>query len=153
MLRGDISNDYAKRLVFVYEGLVASAPDQRAEARMRLLLRLRRWRAALRCLRTEPRVVSQMWDLTWRWDFRLDVYTYLGGMDHQSQVEKALRERLDRENIPVSNVWSLTPAGAAVRMAYAVDLHRVYDADVTRRLLYGGRGEHVGDPSTFTPRL
>lgn len=138
MQHGDISNEVAPRLLFVFEGTVAAPSSTAAEKMEKLHIRLRRWDKAVECWEISERSYALLWDCTWRHNFRFDIVTY-----RPAGFAVALKERLNVEGLPVGNIWATTPARLSKRLAFMPDVAAVYDADATRLFTYGGRGVHL----------
>lgn len=138
MQGGDLSNEVAPRLLFVFEGTVGALSSKTDEAKERFYCRTKRWKKAVDMWVVSERAYALLWDVTWRYSFRFDVVTY-----KPSGFAKALAERLDDEVIPVSRVFSSSPNILAKKLAFMPDVRHVYDADEGRLFTYGGRGVHM----------
>lgn len=146
MKDGDLSNSVSGRFLFVFEGLVANVKKDREQA-MRLYLKARQYRRALRLFEPSAIVRSHLWDLTWRHDVRTDVVTFLRG-DVAEHVEKFV----DLHNLPVPHVLSTTPEDLSKELSRMPDVLRVFDPDPLRAVTaWGHRGVWVGDPYSFRP--
>lgn len=146
MQGGDLSNEVAPRLLFVFENTVATLPTKAAAAREKAALRLRRWDTAVAQWEISERAYALLWDVTWRYNYRFDIVTY-----KPACFAKALRQRLDDEGLPVGNVWASSPTLLSKKLAFMPDVRYVYDADGSRLFTYGGRGVHMpGGLDSFT---
>lgn len=131
---GDLSNEVAGRLLFVFEGTVGRLRPG-AEARERGLLRLRRWAAAVRCWEIPQEARAVLWDAAWRWSYRFDVVTH-----RPAGFAKALEGALDEADVPFTKVWSMSVDELARALARMPDVQAVFFADQSRRFAYGSRG-------------
>lgn len=144
MKGGDISGDLPPRWLFVWEGVVASLPPGQV-ARFKLAHRLGRYRRAVQCWETEPHVAKVLNDLFWRRDYRFDVVTFLG-----PEYEEHIQRRLDRDQLPFSNVWAMDEESLTRRLVYMPDVQYVVHGDPARHLTYGHRGLLVTDPGALS---
>lgn len=138
MQDGDLSNEVAPRLLFVFEGTVGSLPSKTAEAKERWYLKMKRWDKAVACWDIADRSYALLWDCTWRYNFRFDVVTF-----RPKGFAKALALLFDDVGLPVGHVIATSPAGLAQRLAHMPDVKYVYDADAARLFTWGGRGVHM----------
>jgi hypothetical protein len=138
MQDGDLSNDVAPRLLFIFEGTVGHLRDGPAELKEKLYIRTRRWKKALDCWEVADRAYALLWDVTWRYSFRFDIVTF-----RPPGFAKALAELFDEVGLPVSHVIATTPVGLAQRLAFMPDVRHVYDAEEARLFTWGGRGVHM----------
>lgn len=146
MQGGDLSNEVAPRLLFIFEGTVATLPSKTVEAKEKIHQRLKRWQKAVDLWEISERAYALLWDVTWRYNYRFDIVTY-----HPAGFAKALKERLDDEGLPVGRVWHSSPSLLAKRLAFMPDVRYVYDADASRLFTYGGRGVYLaGGLAAFT---
>lgn len=135
MQGGDISNEVAPRLLFVFEGTLATVPSKTAEAKEKLQCRLKRWAAAAELWEISEQASILLWDVAWRYNFRFDIVTY-----KPAGFARALKDRLDEEGLPAAKVWHSSPQLLAKKLAFMPDVAYVYDSDPTRLFTYGGRG-------------
>lgn len=140
MQGGDISNQSTKRLLFVYEGLLA----RRVEAPRKRLLRKP---DPLDGLELDGAMVAHLWRIQWESPYAVDVLTFLGE-DEAERIEALLH----RANVPVSNVyWAESPAAFAHQVTGMPWYAAVYHASEEWGMLFGGKGVYVPDTNTFTP--
>jgi hypothetical protein len=145
MQGGDLSNEVAPRLLFVFENTIGTLPSKTAEARERTAVKFHRWRTAVDCWMIPPRSHALLWDVAWRYNYRFDVVTY-----RPAGFARELEKRLGMD-VPVSSVFSSSPALLARKLAFMPDVRFVYDADPERVFTYGGRGVHLeGGLAAFT---
>lgn len=135
---GDISNDIAPRMIFVFEGVIGELPGPMAAAREKAALKAHRWGAAVKCWQISDRADMLLWDVAWRWNYRFSVVTY-----RPAGFAGALELRLNEENLPFSTVWATTPETMAKRMAFMPDVSHVFDSDPARLFTYGDRGHYL----------
>lgn len=143
---GDLSNEVSPRLLFVFEGTVATLPSKTAAAREKAMIKLRRWHRAVELWDIPERAHALLWDVSWRYSYRFDIVTY-----RPAGFARALAERFDNEGLPVGRVWASSPALLAKKLAFMPDVRYVYDADGDRLFTYGGRGVYLeGGLASFT---
>lgn len=139
MQGGDISNLVTPRLVVVWENLLGLLPDKTDEAKFAAYMRFRRWRRAVNTFQINEPLAQRIWDITYRMNFSVDVVTFLGGDDFADEV----RERLDREGLPIGHVWFEEPHLLARSLSYRPDIACVFDADPRHTLTFGSKGRIV----------
>lgn len=146
MQDGDLSNEVAPRLLFVFEGTVATLPSKATATKERLYCRTKRWDRAVGLWEVSDRASALLWDVLWRYHYRFDIVTF-----RPFGFAQALMRRFDAEGFPVGNVRASSPSSLAQQLAYMPDVRYVYDADPDHVLTYGGRGVHMpGGLSAFT---
>lgn len=90
----------------------------------------------------DAHTAKMCWDLMWRRDYKFDVFTFL-----PEKCEEAVREWVDRHNVPAVNVHSYdSPAHLARALVYSPDVQAVVHTDPSSRFTYGPKGLLV-DPS------
>lgn len=148
MLRGDISNRPAPRLLFHWEGLVATLPEENVR-KYRKLIQPTRWRGAnweeaLSLWVTDSVMAAQLWRVAWNTDFGLDCVTFLS-----EEALGPLTDRLEEEDMPFGHVTYNDP----VRLARTLPIHtqRIFTAEEDVVLLFGSAGRLVSDPRVFNP--
>lgn len=141
---GDLSNAVSPRILYVFEGLLASPPaDVKSSVALRVAERLRRWDSVIQRMDFYPIVGQMLWDLSWRHGIRFDVVTYLYDTDFAARLFHHLDTVL---GLPVSHVlWYPSPQALASGLAMMPDVARVYDANPGNALVYGPRGRLVLD--------
>ena len=139
MQGGDISNQVVARIVIVWDNLLGVLPSKAAEAKFATFMRFKRWKKAVNLYEVNESVARQIWDLTWRKDFAVDVVTHLGGDD----FAEALEQRLDREGLPVGHVWFEDPNSLARSLAYRPSVACVITANPDHQLTFGSKGRIV----------
>lgn len=146
MQGGDISNQVVARIVIVWDNLLGILPSKPAEAKFTAYMRFKRWKKAVGSFEINEHLARGIWDLTWRYDFSVDVVTFLGGDDFAEEVE----HRLDREGLPIGHVWFETPDSLARSLAYRPNVACVIHANPHHQLTFGSKGRLV---SVHTPNL
>lgn len=129
--------------MFVFENLVAFCQQPAQE---RVACRLRRWKTAVNMWELDGLAVKHLWDLQWRYNYRLDCVTF-----KSEQFAEALRDKFDRNYIPFSNVFSETVYGLSRRLSSMPDVVRVFDPDPNRMLTWGSKGKYVSSSTGFQP--
>lgn len=143
MEKGDLSNEVAPRLVFVFEGVVGRLRD---ELREKGMLKLHRWAKAVECWEIPELARSILWDTAWRYSYRFDIVTH-----RPPGFAKALVPLLEEADIPYTQVRSWRPEQLARHLIAMPDVQTVYFADPENRFTYGGRGILL--PEGLTRRL
>lgn len=138
MEHGDLSNVVVPRILVVFEGLVGYLqPDQVAEYNTRGSRG--DWPGAVALWDLNVLALRKLNDLIIRRDIKVEIVTFA----MPPEGAQALTERFDEESVPVSRVVSSTPERTARRLAYAIDVARVYAPDPSHALMCGGKGYHV----------
>lgn len=138
MQKGDISNEFLPRFLFVFEGLVARLPSRRATQLEWAMCRSHQWKRAAKLWVINDNIKAHLWDITWRYDYRFDIVTF-----HDDGFVPALEERLDRENIPYGNCFASTPDGLSHLLPRMPDVNRVFFADEALMFRFGHQGRLV----------
>lgn len=149
MRNGDISNAQSGRLWFVAEGLVLLpikgvivAPKPK---------RVGMKRAAYSLLRSSYMInhicYKRMWDLAWRYDFRLAVVTFNSAFP---EWVESLRDWLDEVDIPAA-VHAYSYEDFVTNVVSLPSCLRVYDADINRAMSYGAKGSWIDPHYDFEP--
>lgn len=141
MQGGDISNQVVPRLVIVFENLLGILPNKTAEAKAASFLKFKRWNRAVNVFEINEALARRIWDVTWRFDFSVDVITYVS-----EEFAEAVEKRLEREDIPVRSVWYTEPQVLARKLAYMPQVACVYDPNPHHQFTYGSKGR-ILDPA------
>lgn len=141
MEHGDIDNQPAQRLVFVWEGLLAHLDLQDLKRHNRLIKR-HRYDRALEYWAEDLTMTRLLRDILYRRHLMVDVLTITGidGFGH------ALERRLDREGYPYGRVIISSTAAYARELAYAPEVHTVFHGDQNSPFLFGSRGRAISSP-------
>jgi hypothetical protein len=138
MQNGNLSNVVTPRILVVFEGLVGHL-DARKVRRYNELGSAGQWREAVALWELAPLALAKLNDIIIRRDIRVEIVTYV----MPPEGAQALAERLDEESVPVSRVLASTPERTARRLAYGIDIARVYCQDPQHALMCGGKGFHA----------
>lgn len=137
---GDISNLVVPRIVVVWDGLLGYLPSKPAEAKFASYTRFKRWKRAVALFEINEFMARQIWDLTWRKNFSVDVVTFTGG----DAFAEALKERIeDREQLPIGHIWFEEPNNLARSLAYRPDVACVIHANHHHQLTFGSKGRLI----------
>lgn len=142
---GDISNLVVPRLVIVFENLLGLLPTKADEAKAAAYIRFGRWNRAARVFQINEALAARIWDVTWRLNYSVDVLTYVS-----PDFATAVAKRIDKEDLPVGNVWFDEPHLLARRLAYMPQVAAIYDPDPAHQFTYGSKGRIV---SPVNPNL
>jgi hypothetical protein len=141
---GDISNEVSPRLVVVFENLLGLLPTKAHEAKVSTYLKFKRYQRAVNVFELNELLARRIWDVTWRLKFSVDVVTYVG-----DEFAEAVRERIDREDLPIGHVWHKTPQVLARELAYMPHVAAIYDPNPSHQFTFGSKGRIISphDPS------
>lgn len=143
MRGGDISNEIAPRLWFVFEGLVVIPDGHDLEYIQRLWMKRRRPKLEQYFV-VSPIVLRRMWDLTLgRFDFHCEVVTFFGEWHDQAV---SWMTALD---MPAS-VHYVSPEDFRDR-TLSPAVARVYDPNPRRALVWGSKGVYIDPHHDFEP--
>lgn len=138
MLNNNLGNTVVPRILVVFEGLVGylspenlPSYNQAGSAGC--------WDLAVGYWDFNPMALRKLNDLIIRRDLKVEIVSFV--MPPEGAV--ALAERFDEEQVPVSRVLASTPERTARRLAYGLDITRVYSPDPQHALMCGSRGYHV----------
>lgn len=146
---GDISNERAQKIVFVFDGLVGRIPeeDEKTAARLR---RKRKWSHLARLYGVDTKMGAHLWDIVWRSPFSFDIVSFESGAEPWYE---ALESLLERANLPYSRLEVYDSADEfAQQMAYAPNIMRVYHSNPSWAFKFGNRGEVITDATVFELR-
>lgn len=144
MKGNDLDNLVVPRDVVVWEGLMASLPEDKKIHRLHdKLLAREKWGEAVSLYEVNEMMARKVWDLVWRYSMELDLLTYVG-----YGFAEALEKRIENENLPFRRVWHEMPNMLARRLAVAPDIRTIYDPNPAHRFTYGSKGR-VLDPSMY----
>jgi hypothetical protein len=134
MQKGDISNEVAPRVIFVFEHNIGYLRPS-AEVMERTLIKARRWRRAVDLWEIPQHVHTMLWDTAWRWECRFDIVTY-----KPEKFAGYLLDRLNEEDVPFSNLWAEPKEEFLHRLTFMPSVQYVFHADPADRFSYGSRG-------------
>lgn len=144
MEKGDIANDVAGRLLFVFEGLIGVLPDNQ-ELTERFYRRVRAWKRAAALWEIDSRMLAHLWDIVWRSRFPLDVVTFL-----PEPYAGEMKLRLDNLQVPYGHFQVYESAHVlGRRLAHMPYVQRVYYGLPGLTFVFGSKGELVTDPGVF----
>lgn len=137
MENGDISNEVVPRLVIVYEGLLGLLP-KKSESKFDIAVRFGRWKRAVDLFETNDLLARKIWDVTWRYNFSVDVVTFLG-----DKARAQIAARLENEDLPIRRVWETEPNNLSRQIAYMPDLGAIYFANEQLKYTFGSKGRFL----------
>ena len=138
MQGNDLSNVVMPRVLVVFEGLIAYLGRDKVAEYNRLGSR-GDWPAALALWEFDPLALAKLNDIIIRRDIKVDVVSFV----MPPEGAQALAERFDEESVPVSRVVASTAERTARRLAYGIDIARVYCPDPQHALMCGSKGFHT----------
>ena len=140
MQGGDLSNRVEPRLLVVFEGLLGIHADARARAKYSMAMKIHRYGTAIRTFTLNEQLQKVIWDVTWRYDYAVDVVTFL-----DERLADPLIEYLDEQGLPVGRVWYSDKMLLARSLNYRPDVAGVFYPDQADRFTFGGKG-YATDP-------
>ena len=145
----DISNQIAPKLVFVFDGLIGTIPEE--DRKLADKLRRRgKWEQLARVYEVDTKMGAHLWDIVWRSQFSFDIVSFES--DDERWYE-ALERLLNRANVPHSRLEVYAdPNDFAQHMAYAPNILRVYHPRSDWMFKFGDRGEIITDATVFELR-
>lgn len=138
MQGGDISNEVSPRLVIVWENLLGLLPTKTHEAKVASYVKFKRWNRAVNVFELNETLAARIWDVTWRLKFSVDVITW-----GTEQFADAVRERIDREDLPIGHVTAETPHVLSRKLAYMPHIAAIYSADPAHQFTFGSKGRII----------
>jgi hypothetical protein len=137
MRGGDISATVSPRFVVVFEDLLGFPPKEPVHTRTRLGRKVDHSNDA-RYWEINDQLARSIWDVVSRYDYSVDVVTFI-----DPEFADQIRERLDDERLPVGRVWFEQPHQLARRLAYSPDIAGVFFASPEYRFTFGSKGYPV----------
>jgi len=138
MRNGDLGNFELPRMWFVVEGIVL------------LPTKAKRKKHAAKHVRDDFELsviaMRRVWDLVWRYDFRVNLVTFEQDPDYVA----ALQEWLDAVDYPAP-LYSFSLEEFMDTVVVLPSCYAVFDADARRAFMYGGKGVHVDAHTDFDP--
>jgi ABC-type Zn uptake system ZnuABC Zn-binding protein ZnuA len=138
MQGGNLANTVVPRILVVFEGLLGYLSADRVGDFNRAGS-AGDWAGALALWDLSPLALAKLNDLIIRRDIKVEVVTFT----MPPEGAQALAELFDEESVPVSRVLSSTPERTARRLAYGIDIIRVYCPDPRHALMCGSKGYHA----------
>lgn len=147
MIRGEISNQYEGRIVFVWEGLLAHRIEgtDALEARY---VRWKRWRRAFSCWEEDRALRHAVSDAFWRSGMNVDVL-----ITHPAPFAELVTEYLEATNFPYHRVYNYSLEAFDRELAFLPEVVGVWHKEVNRPFLFGGKGLLWDYPGTLRSYL
>lgn len=141
MKKGELGTETKRRVIFIWEGAVATLPD-RYTVRMleRYKGRLGLYDQAVSYWEISERSLNLMWTLLARTFYRIDLCVTSRGPGFTQAVTK----RVEKENWPVEYVYCAQASDLGRSLAHAPDVERVYYGLEQHRWVFGPHGYHIG---------
>jgi hypothetical protein len=134
---GQLGTEVQHRVIFVWEGAVASLPDNRATHALEAIKRrMALWNAAVRYWEINPMAVAAMWQIHERTTLRIDLAVTSRGPNFAIAVAKLIQDR----NWPVRSIFCETPDSLGRMLPQMPDVDRVYYGMDEHRWALGPRG-------------
>jgi hypothetical protein len=145
--RGEIGTEAKQRVVFIWEGGVATLPDRyTVRVLERYKERLGLHDQALGYWKVSERSLSLMWTLFARTFYRIDICVTSRGPG----FTEALSKKILQENWPVEFVYHLSATDLGRSLAHAPDIRRVYYGLEGQRWFFGPNGYFIGPDTPLT---
>lgn len=137
MRHGELGTDQQRRMIFVWEGAVASLPDHRLVRQLEWVDRhTGSWDRALTRWQIHEFGLKWMWTMLVRTDFRLDMVV----TTRPPEFAKALARKVEEENWPIRFVSSMPADVLGRRLASMYDVERVIYGLEEQQWVYGTHG-------------
>jgi hypothetical protein len=143
MLHGDLSNEVEPRMLWVWEGLLATL--QPANRRKFDRYASRNPEKAVAVMDANERAIKEVNDLVWRRGYAVDVITFLS-----PDFVKPVEDWLASQFVTTGRVMYEPDLSLARRIAYTPDIVGVFHALPDKALTFGSKG-YLLDP--FNPNL
>lgn len=141
MQRGELGTEANSRLIFIWEGAVASLPDKRSTYLLEhIKRRMGLFDEAVGHWEVHPWGLAAMWSLLARTQLRIDLCV----TSRQPEFAQAVARKAERENWPVRYVFSETAQDLGRRLATMPDVKRVYYGLPEQRFAFGPHGYFFG---------
>jgi len=141
MRKGELGTEAQRRVIFIWEGAVATLPDQYTVKTLeRYKGRLHLYDQAVRYWRVSPRCINFMWTIMSRTFYRIDLAVTSRGPGFTQAVSKLVQEK----NWPIEYVYCAKADVLGRSLAHAPDVARVFYGLDEHRWLFGPQGHHIG---------
>lgn len=145
MERGDISNQPAQRVVFVWEGLLAHLDLTDTKAHNRAMKR-GKWAHAVGMWDKSESFAHLLKDILYRREMMVDVLSITGAQGFSD----ALSARLTEEGYPFGRLITATIHDYTAELPYSPEVHTVFHGDTASPFLFGSRGRAISTPLDVT---
>ena len=143
MRRGQIGTDYQQRMIFIWEGAIATLPEHWSIRGLEhLAVRTGQSRRAVDYWKVQHQGLALMWSLLARTDFRIDLCV----TTRPPRFAEAVADKVLMENWPVHYVFASSPESLGRRLSTMPDVARVYYGLERQRFAYGPNGYFI-DPA------
>lgn len=137
MRQGQLGTDLQRRMIFIWEGAVASLPDGKT---IRLWEKVKgntgMWDAAVGYWKVNKQALAWMWTILARTEFRIDICV----TTRPAPFGRAVAQKCERENWPVRHVFCQPAHELGRRLPTLPDVERVVYGLEDQRWAYGPRG-------------
>jgi hypothetical protein len=139
MEKGQLGTQVQRRIIFIWEGVLAELPDHRAVHQLEWIDRqLGRWDTAVSRWEINHNALNWMWAILARTEFRVDVVV----TTRPPSFSQALAKLSDRNNWPIRYIANETAQGLGRLLPAMPDIDRVYYGREDQRWAYGPHGVH-----------
>jgi hypothetical protein len=136
---GDISNEVAPRIIFVFEGLIGQLASESDEKKHRALVKVHAWKRAASMWTFDGWARKIIWDYTSRRLQQIDIVTYL-----DEREAEHIHDRIDAAGIPYGNFWATTMQEFVSLQMLNPAVIGVVDGDNKRWGVYGSKSYNIG---------
>jgi hypothetical protein len=135
--RGQLGTQVPRRVIFIWEGTVASLPPyQAAQSLERLNRRLHRWNRAVSLWRINDLALRSMWQIFQRTFLRIDMVV----TTREEGFARAVSRLVIQNNWPVEYVTCQSADRLGRQLASMPDVERVYYGLEEQQWSYGPKG-------------
>jgi hypothetical protein len=135
--KGQLGTNGQRRVIFIWEGVVAQLPDKRAVRTMESLRqRLRRWDQAVSYWNINDHAIKAMWSISVRTTLRIDVIV----TSRPREFGEAVGRLVERNNWPIRYVSAISAPALGRLLPTMADLDRVYYGLADQRWNFGPHG-------------
>ena len=137
MDKGQLGIGVERRMIFIWEGAVATLPDYVGVAKLeRVRLAMRRYDAAVQLWVINEHAIKWMWTMMVRSSFRIDICV----TTRSPKFAQAVAQRCERRNWPVRYVFAASAPELGRQLPTMPDVERVVYGLEEQRWSYGPRG-------------
>lgn len=146
MRQGQLGTDVERRMIWIFEGALASLPDKKMVRNWeRVKCNLGLYDQALGYWEMSERAINMMWTLMARSQFRIDLCV----TTRPEGFAQAVAKRVEKENWPVRYVFARTAPELGRGLPTMPDVERVVYGLEEQRWAFGPQGYLMSQPGQF----
>jgi hypothetical protein len=147
MRKGQLGTEAERRVIFIWEGAVASLPDYAVVKGLEYSKRhLHLWDQAVDYWQIHRWALNLMWSLLVRTDYRIDMCVTARPVE----FAKAVARKCEQENWPVRYVFAQSAPNLGRQLASMADVERVYYGLAEQQFAYGPHGFFISPDVPLT---